>query len=79
MLGIVRTGIIEFPNRLIEADIDLQQMGSNSRNIVTVVHVYMYNSVINYCRTKWINDVRRENARQGFGKKQVAFIQKLRK
>ena len=35
-------------NRLTEADIDLQQMGSNSRNIVTVV----YNSVINNCRTK---------------------------
>ena len=54
-------------NRLTEADIDLQQMGNNSRNIVTVV----YNSVINNCRTKWINDVRRENARQGAEKNKL--------
>ena len=56
------------------ADIDLQQIGSNSMNIVTVV----YNSVINNCRTKWINDVRQENARQYSGKNKLRLYRCFR-
>ena len=51
--------------KLTEAGIEVQQEGINSRNTVTNIYTYIVNEHI----TKCINDVRRENARQGPGEK----------
>ena len=52
---------------LTEAGIEVQQAGINSRNTVTNIYTY----IVNKHTTKWINDVRRENARQGPGKNKL--------
>ena len=52
---------------LTEAGIEVQQAGINSRNTVTDIYTYIVNEHI----TKWIHDVRRENARQGPGKNKL--------
>ena len=52
---------------LTEAGIEVQQAGINPRNTVTNIHTYVVNQHV----TKWINDVRRENARQGPGKNKL--------
>ena len=46
---------------LTEAGIEVQQAMINPRNTVTNIHIYVVNQHV----TNWINDVRRENTRQG--------------
>ena len=45
----------------------MQQAGINPSNTVTNIHTYVVNQHV----TNWINDVRRENARQGSGKNKL--------
>ena len=52
---------------LTEVGIEVQQAGINPWNTVTNIHTYVVNQHV----TKWINDVRRENARQGPGKNKL--------
>ena len=52
---------------LTEAGIEVQQAGINSRNAVLNTYTYIVNEHI----IKWINDIRRENARQGTGKNKL--------
>ena len=52
---------------LTEAGIEVQQAGINSRNAVLNTYTYIVNEHI----TKWINDIRRENACQGTGKNKL--------
>ena len=55
---------------LTEAGIEVKQAGINSRNTVTNIYTYIVNEHIK----KWINDVRRENSRQGLGKISCDYI-----
>ena len=52
---------------LIEEGIEVHQAGINSRNAVSNI----YTCIVNEHITKWINDVRRENARQGTEKNKL--------